>query len=73
MKIVKVDTVHTPGIILPQHITGTEMVRIIIREEGIKGLYSGLSVNLLRGMTGGTILLVGYDEAKKFLSSVNVS
>ena len=53
----------------PQHkqhtVTGIQMVRIILREEGIRGLYSGLSANLIRGV-GGTILLVGYDEAKTF-------
>ena len=38
----------------------------ILREEGVRGLYHGLSVNLIRGI-GGAILLVGYDEAKALL------
>ena len=37
-----------------------------MREEGVRGLFHGLTANLLRGM-GGALLLVGYDEAKKFL------
>ena len=46
--------------------SGTHCFLSIIKEEGIRGLYHGLSVNLVRGI-GGAILLVGYDEAKTFL------
>ena len=45
---------------------GIHCVRVIIREEGVAGLYAGLPANLIRGISG-SILLVGYDEAKKFL------
>jgi hypothetical protein len=38
--------------------------RRIVREEGAKGLFHGLSVNLVRSVAG-AILLVGYDEFKK--------
>jgi hypothetical protein len=41
-------------------------VRTILREEGIRGLYSGLPANLVRGLSG-SLLLVGYDEAKVLL------
>jgi solute carrier family 25 (adenine nucleotide translocator) protein 4/5/6/31 len=45
---------------------GVHCVRVILREEGFFGLYAGLPANLLRGLSG-SLLLVGYDEAKKFL------
>ena len=36
----------------------------ILREEGVRrGLFAGLSVNIVRGL-GGSLLLVGYDELK---------
>ncbi len=35
----------------------------IMKQEGLRGLYAGLSVNLVRGFSG-SILLVGYDELK---------
>lgn len=38
----------------------------IVATEGVKGLFSGLSANLIRGFSG-AILLVGYDEIKKVL------
>jgi hypothetical protein len=39
----------------------------IVKQEGIsRGLYAGLSVNLIRGFSG-SILLVGYDELKRLL------
>ena len=47
--------------------SGTHCFFSIIKEEGIRGLYHGLSVNLVRGV-GGAILLVGYDEAKTYLN-----
>jgi len=39
----------------------------IIALEGVKGLFSGLSANLLRGFSG-AILLVGYDEIKAIMA-----
>ena len=48
--------------------SGTHCFLSIMREEGIRGLYQGLSVNLIRGI-GGAILLVGYDEAKAMLKT----
>jgi solute carrier family 25 (adenine nucleotide translocator) protein 4/5/6/31 len=50
-------------------ISGRQCVRQIIRTEGLKGFYSGLSVNLVRGV-GGALLLVGYDEVKKIVDVV---
>lgn len=41
-------------------------IRIVAEEGVIKGLFSGLSVNLLRGVSG-SLLLVGYDELKGML------
>lgn len=41
----------------------------ILREEGYRGLFAGLSVNLVRGM-GGSILLVGYDIIKKQIREI---
>jgi hypothetical protein len=38
--------------------------RRIVREEGAKGLFHGLSANLVRSVAG-AFLLVGYDECKK--------
>jgi hypothetical protein len=40
----------------------------ILKHEGPKALYHGLSANLFRGL-GGALLLVGYDEAKSLISS----
>lgn len=45
---------------------GLHCVRTILREEGIRGLYCGLPANLVRGLSG-SLLLVGYDEAKILL------
>jgi len=39
----------------------------ILREEGVRGLYSGLSANLVRGIAG-PILLVSYDVIRLVLS-----
>jgi solute carrier family 25 (adenine nucleotide translocator) protein 4/5/6/31 len=41
--------------------------RQILKQEGIRGLFSGLSVNLFRGISG-ALLLVGYDEVKKIMN-----
>ncbi len=38
--------------------------RRIVREEGARGLFHGLSMNLVRSVAG-AFLLVGYDECKK--------
>lgn len=38
----------------------------LYKHEGIRGFYSGLSVNMIRGLSG-ALLLVGYDEAKKHI------
>ena len=38
----------------------------ILREEGARGLFSGLGANLVRGMSG-SLLLVGYDELRALL------
>lgn len=47
---------------------GRDCLRNILRTEGWRGLFSGLSVNLVRGVSG-ALLLVCYDEAKKSLGS----
>ena len=49
--------------------SGRECARAIFKQEGIKGFYSGLSVNLVRGV-GGALLLVGYDEVKVIIESL---
>lgn len=41
----------------------------ILREEGVRGIYSGLSANLIRGVSG-AVLLVGYDEVKTLIKRV---
>lgn len=43
----------------------------VIKEEGFRRLFSGLSVNLIRSFSGG-ILLVGYDEFKKIFQNKNL-
>jgi hypothetical protein len=45
---------------------GREVIAKIIKNEGWKGFYSGLSVNIVRGI-GGALLLVLYDEMKMVL------
>jgi len=37
----------------------------ILQEEGIRGLFAGLTANLFRGIAG-SLMLVGYDECKRF-------
>lgn len=49
-----------------KYMTAREICVQLYRDEGIRGFYSGLSVNVVRGISG-AILLVGYDEAKKLL------
>ena len=41
--------------------------RRILKEEGLRGVYSGLSANLIRGVSG-AVLLVGYDEVKTLIN-----
>lgn len=48
-------------------LTGWECARVIVREEGVRGLFQGLSMNLVRGL-GGAMLLVGYDEIKNLMN-----
>jgi hypothetical protein len=43
---------------------GRECLRYVMRTEGFRGLYAGLAINLVRGVSG-ALLLVCYDEAKK--------
>jgi len=47
--------------------SGWDCFSRIVREEGVvRGLFAGLSVNLVRGLSG-PVLLVGYDELKRFI------
>ncbi len=46
-----------------------DCLRKILRAEGYRGLFHGLSVNLVRGMSG-AFLLVGYDEIKKVFKTL---
>lgn len=45
---------------------GWDCARRIVKEEGLRGLFVGLSVNLVRGFSG-AVLLVAYDELKRYL------
>jgi len=49
--------------------SGIHCFKMIMKEEGVKGLFRGLSVNLFRGISG-SILLVGYDEFNSFFKSI---
>lgn len=40
--------------------------KIYKHENGFVGFYPGLSVNIIRGLSGG-LLLISYDELKKFI------
>ena len=53
----------------PVYRNGFHAFARIMKEEGIRGLYSGLSANLIRGVSG-SVLLVGYDELKRGMSLV---
>jgi solute carrier family 25 (adenine nucleotide translocator) protein 4/5/6/31 len=55
---------ETGGLVV---ITGRATIRAILEKEGIKGFYSGLSVNMIRGI-GGALVLIGYDEMKKYIT-----
>lgn len=56
---------HSAKVHIPYK-NGLDCATRIIREEGVKGLFAGLSVNLVRGFTG-AVLLVAYDDLKKRL------
>lgn len=45
---------------------GLDCVRRILAEEGIRGMFAGLSVNLVRSFSG-AVLLVAYDDLKQRL------
>lgn len=66
------NSTHATSTAKPKHAThvpyknGFDCARRILVEEGVKGLFAGLSVNLVRGFTG-AILLVAYDDIKKRL------
>ncbi len=50
--------------------TGTwDCLLKLLKQEGLQGLYKGLSFSLLRGF-GGAILLVGYDELKELFNNL---
>lgn len=51
-----------------QFLNGREVVKVILRKEGLRGFYAGLSVNIVRGISG-ALLLVLYDESKAFTRS----
>jgi hypothetical protein len=46
--------------------SGWDCARRTIAEEGVRGLFVGLSVNLVRGFSG-AVLLVAYDDLKRYL------
>ena len=50
------------------HMNARECLRHVLRNEGIKGLYAGLGINLIRGVSG-ALLLVCYDEIKALTQS----
>ncbi|KIY63309.1 mitochondrial carrier [Cylindrobasidium torrendii FP15055 ss-10] len=47
-----------------KRITSTDMIKLILREEGVRGFYKGLSASYL-GVTEGTIQWVLYERLKK--------
>ena len=47
----------------PRYTSGWQCFRLVIVEEGIRGLFAGLSVNLFRGISG-PLLLVMFDLIK---------
>lgn len=48
---------------VPAYRNALDCLLRVWREEGHRGLFAGLSVNLVRGLSG-ALLLVGYDELK---------
>jgi hypothetical protein len=50
-----------------RYMNGRDCVRHIWRTEGFKGFFAGLSVNIVRGVSG-AVLLVLYDDIKKLLA-----
>lgn len=49
--------------------SGWHCFRRILREEGARGLFSGLGANLVRGLSG-SLLLVGYDEIRAWIDAM---
>ena len=50
---------------------GRHCFRHILKTEGWKGLFSGLSVNIVRGISG-ALLLVFYDDVKNLLKQSSI-
>ena len=49
--------------------SGYDCMKVILKDEGIRGFYVGYSANFIRGI-GGALLLVGYDEVKPFFKDI---
>ncbi len=65
----EVETTSASGEIIKTKLykNGFHALKKVVQNEGIRGLYHGLSVNLVRGISG-ALLLVGYDEIKDLFS-----
>ncbi len=48
------------------YMNGRACFRYVLQTEGFKGFFSGLGINLVRGVSG-ALLLVCYDEVKKIV------
>jgi solute carrier family 25 (adenine nucleotide translocator) protein 4/5/6/31 len=55
------------GLPKPAYSTALDCARHVLREEGPRGFFLGLTPNLLRSV-GGAVLLVSYDEFQKLLT-----
>ncbi len=64
----EINTTHHPPA-ATQMRSARSVGAFILRSEGVKGFYRGLSANLMRGV-GGAALLVTYDEMKVFVHSL---
>lgn len=49
------------------------MFKWIIRKEGIRGLYKGMGVNLIRTVPGSAVTLLSYEALLRFLNEKHMS
>ena len=68
--MIQVDLLNVEGSqpIKQTYMNGRQSIRHIMRTEGVRGLFAGLSVNIFRGISG-AVLLVVYDDVKKLLAT----
>ncbi|GAV07944.1 hypothetical protein RvY_17718 [Ramazzottius varieornatus] len=64
----QIKMVQNPNIKLPPKIGSAALVRNIMKTEGVKGMFRGLTSTFVREIPGYACFFGGYDVAKRFLA-----